>query len=57
MWRFQCVFSLLFMEKGIMSKRNVFTAGKHLKNEAAEKPIGTEELQQPTRMAGFGYPE
>lgn len=32
-WRFQCGFSLLFMEKGIRSKRNVFTAGKHLKNK------------------------
>lgn len=45
------------MEKGIGSKRNVFIAGKHLKNEAAEKLVGTEELQQPTRMEGFAYPE
>lgn len=55
LWRFRCGFSPLFIEKDIRSKRNVFIAGKHPKNE--EKPIGTEELQQPTRMEGFAYPE
>lgn len=55
--RFQCAFSLLFTGTDIRGKMNVFIAGKHMKNEAAEKPFGTEGLQQPRRMEGFAYPE
>jgi len=51
------VWFLFSWKTGIRSRRNVFITGKHLKIEAAEKPVGTEELQQPTRMEGFAYPE
>lgn len=55
--RFQCVFSLFFHGNGHQGQKKCLYCWQTHKNGAAEKPFGSEGLQQPRRMEGFAYPE